>query len=193
VSSDPYAYPGSSVLRNLPGIRDERDLAEFELFHTVSRARELSTRPTRGDYNLKHLQAIHRYLFQDVYSWAGQLRTVDITKANSPFAHHAFITVEAQRLATELAAENRLRGLDQPRFVQRLAYHWGEWNALHPFREGNGRALREWTRQLAGTAGYDFQQHRIDPDQWNRASAASFDGNPGPSKQSSPTPSSRGL
>ncbi len=126
---------------------------------------------------------MHRYLFQDVYPWAGQLRTVDITKANGPFAHHAFIVSEGQRLGDEIAVEHQLIGLEKQRFVERLAYHWGEWNALHPFAREMAERCANGPASLRSRAGYDFQQHRIDPNRWNHASAASFHGDPLPMEE----------
>ena len=175
---DPYTYPGTGVLRNKPGLRDERALREFEYEQARSRNEELREKPIAGKFDLEHLKAIHAHTFQDVYDWAGQLRTVNISKGGTTFAQPAFIESEAQRMSASLAAENHLQGLDKPQFVERLAHHYGEWNALHPFREGNGRATREFLGQLARGAGYELDQTKIDnsQDQWNDAARRSFAG-----------------
>ena len=85
--------------------------------------------------DIKHLQAIHRYIFQDVYDWAGKVRTVDIAKGNM-FCNVRFISGQADEIFTKLKEEKYLAGLDEETFIKRLAYYFSEINALHPFREG---------------------------------------------------------
>jgi fido (protein-threonine AMPylation protein) len=99
--------------------------------------------------DIEHLQGIHRYLFQDVYKWAGDFRTVDIAKGDSYFAHVPYIESTLKGLFGELSEERHLRGLNQERFASRLAQILGTLNAVHAFREGNGRAQREFVRELA--------------------------------------------
>jgi cell filamentation protein len=82
--TDPYSYPGTEVLRNLPGITDPAELARFEFRRSLARLLELNERPLPGRYDLAHLQSFHHHLFQDVYRWAGELRTVDITNKRQP-------------------------------------------------------------------------------------------------------------
>jgi cell filamentation protein len=89
-----------------------------------------------------------------VYEWAGQLRTIDIAKGGNAFAHHGHIVTAARPLFAELGREKRLAGLPPPAFSLRAAHHLGEINALHPFREGNGRAQREFISHLAYANGY---------------------------------------
>jgi cell filamentation protein len=181
----PYLYPGTQVLRNKAEICDEQVLRRFEYEQTGERIKELRQRPIAGKFDLEHLRAIHAHIFQDVYEWAGELRTVEISKGDSLFALTPYIEGEAQRLGASLAAEKHLQGLDKPRFVERLAHYYAEWNALHPFREGNGRSTREFIAQLAREAGYEFDQKHIDNDknQWNDAAMRSFKGDLEPMQQ----------
>jgi cell filamentation protein len=171
---DPYLYPGTSVLQNKFAIRDEDTLKTLEYEHTELRIDELHIQPINGKFDLSHLCAIHAYIFQDIYDWAGKVRSLDIAKTGSYFAHFAYIETEAKRIAGEFAQENNLRNLKKTHFVERLAYYYGEWNALHPFREGNGRSIREFIFQLSLEAGYLFDQTGIDNsrDQWNTAAIA---------------------
>lgn len=171
--ADPYVYPGTDVLRNKPGFRDEGALRAFEYEQTTDRAAELSSKPITGKFDLDHLKAIHKHLFQDVYAWAGEVRTVNISKDAIGFAPASYIESYGRTVAADLAKENHLKGLDKPKFVERLANHFTEFNVLHPFREGNGRSTREFVGQLARNAGYELDQTRIDSskDQWNQASA----------------------
>lgn len=175
---DPHVYPGTQVLRNIPGIRDEATLRDFEYEQTKLRIEELREQPIPGKFDLAHLKAIHAHVFQDVYEWAGQIRTVGISKNGDRFAQPAFIEGAGKQLGAALAKEDFLRGHEKPQMVERLAFHYAEWNALHPFREGNGRATRELIGQLAREAGYDLDQTRIDnsKDQWNDAARRSFRG-----------------
>lgn len=182
--ADPYTYPGTGVLRNKPGLRDEEALEQFEYEQSKFRAGELLRDPIPGQFDLAHLKAIHAHVFQDVYEWAGQLRTVNISKGGTTFAQPAFIESEGKRMSAALAAEKHLQGLGKPKFVERLAHHYADWNALHPFREGNGRATREFLAQLARGAGYELDQTNIDnsKDQWNQAAKRSFAGDLEPIK-----------
>lgn len=182
--SDPYVYPGTQVLKNKPGIRSEQGLAVYEYEQTAFRIDELREKPIAGRFDLNHLKAIHKHLFQDVYAWAGEVRSVLITKGGSQFAAPAFIEGYAGTLAAALAKENHLKGLEKSAFVDGLARHFSEFNAVHPFREGNGRATREFFGQLARNAAYELNQTQIDQRkaEWNAASARSFGGDLEPLK-----------
>jgi cell filamentation protein len=122
------------------------------------------------------LEAIHRHLFGDVYEWAGQLRTIDISKGGHLFAHHAHIASAAAPIFNQLAEEKHLAGLDATAFSGRAAHYLGELNALHPFREGNGRAQREFVSHLAAAAGYYIAWEKIKQPDMLRASIQSFAG-----------------
>lgn len=175
---DPYAYPGSNVLRNKPGIVVAELLAEFEYEQSAKRMQELHATPIEGKFDLDHLKAIHKAIFQDVYDWAGEIRTVSIIKGNTRFAEPDYIAAEAAKLSAAVANENNLRGLQKRQFADRLAHYYAEWNALHPFREGNGRTTRELMGEIARQAGYEFDQTRIDNSKgrWNEAARQSFAG-----------------
>ena len=156
---DPYCYSQSDVLQNSFGFRAQTDLSKAEARITVLRLDQIQRRPVAGKFDLDHLQDIHRHIFRDVYSWAGQLRTVSMSKGASLFCRHEFIASEGMRIFGQLRQENMLRSLPQDGFCDRLAYYFGEINALHPFREGNGRTQRVMLADIAKQAGYriDFQ------------------------------------
>lgn len=183
--ADPYTYPGTRVLRNIPGIRDDATLRDFEYEQTKLRIEELRDNPIPGKFDLEHLKAIHAHVFQDVYEWAGKVRTVNISKNGDAFAQPAFIESAGRQLGNAIAKENNLQGLEKPQFVERLALYYSDWNALHPFREGNGRTTRELVGQIAREAGYELDQTRIDnsKDQWNEAARRSFYGDLAPVKE----------
>lgn len=167
---DPYVYPGTNVLRNLRGIQDAERLASFEADATSERLSELIERPTPGAFDAAHLRAIHRYIFQDLFDWAGEFRTVNITRApQAPFAFYEQIVPCSSGLFSKLAKEQPLSP-----FIARTAYYFGELNAIHPFREGNGRTQREFIRQLALRHGYAMDWSRVTRDEMIDASRLSF-------------------
>jgi len=173
---DPYVDPASGVLRNRFGITDQAVLESTEADLVASRSRELASNPIQGGFDLKHLQAIHRYLFGDVYDWAGQLRTVDISKNGNLFAHHAYIAGAAEAIFQALAKENRLLGLAKTTFSARAAYFMSEMNALHPFREGNGRTQREFISHLSLANGYYIAWEQVSASDSLLASMEAFQG-----------------
>jgi cell filamentation protein len=182
VSDDPYVYPGSDVLRNQLGIRDAQQLRRVEADLTYWRALRLAVRPLPGDYDLPHLQACHRTLFEGIYAWAGELRTVRIAKGDT-FCLPQHIESAAADIFGRLARERRLTGLAREDFIDRLAGYLGDVNALHPFREGNGRAQRVLFSQLAGDAGYAMHWQRVEPARNVAASIASMRGDVGPLRE----------
>lgn len=86
-TSDSDLYPDSAVLRNKADIRDQATLDAFEADITTVRILELAQNPIQGRFDLPHLKAIHGHVFQDVFAWAGEIRTVDITRGKSRFAN----------------------------------------------------------------------------------------------------------
>jgi cell filamentation protein len=153
-NSDPYLYPGTSVLKNLRGLTDPELLARFEARQTHRRIAELIDTPFLGGFDVAHLKAIHWHIFQDVYEWAGEFRTVNISKGAHLFGLATFLEPALQQILAKLAAEKHLVGFDSKSFVDRAAYFIGELNAAHPFREGNGRTQREFIRELGLNAGH---------------------------------------
>ena len=99
---DPYVYPETTVLKNLRDIRDAEQLSKFEAIATTRRTVELEHEPIAGRFDARHLQAIHHYIFQDVFEWAGDFRTVDISKSGDPFAFHQHIVSSLEKMCGEL-------------------------------------------------------------------------------------------
>src|SRR6266571_2128746 len=116
-SSDPYTYPGTDVLRNIPDIRDPLRVAAYEANATAARLAELDAAPLKGRFDNTHLKAIHKYIFQDVYFWAGEFRTVNISKGGQLFGVAAFIEPALQDVVRQLWAENCLRKTDPESFA----------------------------------------------------------------------------
>jgi cell filamentation protein len=175
--NDPYLYPGGSVLRNLRGITDaERlDYVERELV-----AQRIAEGAPRGGFDLAHLRAIHRHLFQDVYAWAGELRTVEIAKGGRQFQFRQYIETGMADVHRRLEQADFLRGLSGAAFARAAGPIMGDVNYVHPFRDGNGRAQLQYFEQLAGQAGHPIDLARIAPGRWLEASRRSHDGDHGP-------------
>lgn len=153
-SSDPYTYPGTDVLRNLPDIRDPQGLAAFEANATTARLAELDAAPVKGHFDNAHLKAIHKYIFQDVYSWAGEFRSVNVSKGGHLFGVAGFVESALRQTLLGLPQERYLIGAEPQAFAKRAAFYLGEINAIHPFRDGNGRAQREFIRESGLQAGF---------------------------------------
>ena len=173
---DPYVYPGTNVLKNLRNIRDLERLARFEADATGWRISELEEKPASGKFDTRHLQAIHRYIFQDVYEWAGDFRTINIGKSGDLFALKVHIVASLAKTFERLKTEQYLNAPDVEGFCNRGAYYLGEINAIHPFREGNGRTQREFIRQLSLRNGYSLDWSRVSREQMLDASRQSFRG-----------------
>ncbi|TFL14025.1 hypothetical protein CSC67_07585 [Pusillimonas caeni] len=174
--SDPYFDATHGILRNRLNITDAAELERVEAALVAVRSVELALDPVKGCFDLKHLQQIHHRLFSDVYDWAGQIRTVDVSKGSTRFAHHAHIESYAPQITELLARERHLQGLSPADFSERAGHYLGELNVLHPFREGNGRSLREFINQLSHQAGYHISWQGIDKEANIQASIAAFQG-----------------
>lgn len=157
---DPYCYPGSNVLKNRLDIRDQAQLDAFETLITAQRAEEPLP---RGRLDATHYRAIHRHLFQDVFAWAGKLRTVRIAKGGSMFCYPENIRSEMAKLFEGLRQADFLRGSTADDFARDAAHVLAELNAIHPFREGNGRTQLSFLIVLSSRAGHPLRIERMDP------------------------------
>jgi cell filamentation protein len=172
LADDPYTYPGTDTLRNRLGITDDKTLTEAERRLTQARGAEAArlTFPATAD----GYRALHRHLFQDLYEWAGQDRSVNIAKGGSNFAHVPYIARELDKRFADIGTGDTLRGLTRDEFFDRLGNHINEMNAIHPFREGNGRTMRHHAAQLARDAGHPIRIASIDKTAWMDASRHGF-------------------
>lgn len=168
---DPYCYRGTTVLKNVPGLRDAAALERFETAITAQRAGE--PLPS-GRLSVQHYQAIHRHLFQDVYRWAGRFRSVQLTKGTSTFCYPEHIKGELQRIFLELRNSDYLCELDAQSFALAAAHFLSELNAVHAFRDGNGRAQLAFLALLAARAGHPLSLARLRPEAFLAAMVTSF-------------------
>ena len=175
--SDPYLYKGTTVLKNLFGICHHTKLEKLERRLTTARARQ--GLPT-GRLDYPHYKSIHRHLFQDVYEWAGEPRTVNMTKGGSPFCRIEFIDSEMSKLFNAIRGEKHLKGLDFQAAAKRAAHYLVELNAIHPFREGNGRTQHAFLGLVLEHAGHPRDLSKIDPKRLLQAAIDGFNGDERP-------------
>ena len=174
---DPYTYKNSTVLVNKLDLRRQAELEAFEA--EISNARAEEPLPD-GTLDFTHYKAFHHHLFQDVYHWAGQIRTVRMSKGGSPFCFPENIEGQANQLFGDLRTADYLRNLDAQAFASRAAHFLCELNAIHAFREGNGRSQLTFLVLLADHAGHPLKIERLDPTQMLAAMIAGFDGDEQP-------------
>ena len=149
--SDPY-IDENGVLINKKGIKDESELDKVERASSYMKALYLDQNPIKGKFDLKHLQAIHKKLFEDIYPFAGKIRDGYLQKGQQDFT----MGYRIEKLFTQLKNEQFLKKTEPAKIAGRLAYYMGEINAIHPFREGNGRTQRIFIAQLAKEAGFEL-------------------------------------
>lgn len=172
--ADPYCYGGTTVLKNIPDIRDQAVLDEFEAAMTAQRADEPLP---AGRFSVTHFRAIHHHLFQDVYAWAGRFRTVRLSKGASAFCYPENIELEMSELFRTFKYERYLQGLSREDFAVEAALFLSTLNAIHPFREGNGRTQTTFLTLVADRAGHPLNLDRLEPEGFLAAMVASFGGN----------------
>ena len=164
-----YCYTGTNVLRNRFDIRDAAQLRKLDADISSIKQFHLIKEPINGRFTANHLCRIHRFLFEDIYSFAGHFRREDIMKGQTRFQGFAQISSKLSALLSSLKKENYLRGLDFDTFIERSAYYFAELNYIHPFREGNGRAIREFMRQLYDYNGYEVNWSAVSSEELLRA------------------------
>jgi cell filamentation protein len=174
---DPYTYKNSTVLVNKLDLRTQDELDAFEA--EISSARAEEPLP-EGMLDFPHYCAIHHHLFQDVYDWAGKPRAVRISKGGNPFCFPENIESQATKLFDELREADYLKYFDSQQFADQAAHFLSELNAIHAFREGNGRSQLTFLALLAHQAGHPLNLDRLDPNEMMTAMIASFDGDEDP-------------
>lgn len=168
---DALCYPGTSVLINLLDVRTQGALDEAELAFFLTRSDEHF--PT-GAFDVAHYLNLHRHLFQDIYAWAGTLRTIRIGKGGNWFCYPEYISTQLIQTFADLGDQNDL--VRPSHFVARTSHFLTELNAIRPFRDGNGRTQMAFLAMLANRAGLPFQPDVIEKDRVLDAMVYSFAG-----------------
>lgn len=169
-------YEGTNCLINKFNIQNEEQLAKIEAGITLAKTAELERNPISTSFDFEHYKQIHRYLFEDLYEWAGSVRTVDISKKGTNFTCAENIETVAIACFDRLKSYNYFRNLDFEDFVENIVDFYCSTNMLHPFREGNGRTQRIFIAQLIRFCGYDINFSEIDTDELMVATIHSANG-----------------
>lgn len=141
-----YLYPNTDVLKNKFGIMNSEELREREAEVSFEKLVELYESPITGNFDSEHLKAIHKYIFGDIYDWAGDYRYVNMMKQTG-FTNHKDISEYLNR-EFSLMSEEFKEVTNESSFASFLATYYAQLMTIHPFREGNGRASREFLREF---------------------------------------------
>lgn len=175
ISDSIYCYPNLDILKNKFDIKDVQILqqAELELTEYASTLIEYADPP----YDLEYMKHIHFQLFEDLYSWAGELRQVDISKGDTRFCTFSRIEIEANKLFKNFQQQDYFQGLTKQELIPKIADFYCELNVIHPFREGNGRTQRILFEHLLAHCGYGVQWDKVEnKDVWIQANIEGFYG-----------------
>lgn len=173
--NDDY-YKGTNCLINKFNIRNEDQLAKIEASITLAKTAELERKAISTSFDFEHYKQIHKYLFEDLYAWAGKVRTVDISKKGTIFTSFENIEDVAHACFDRLKSLNYFKNLDFDDFIDNIVDFYCTTNMLHPFREGNGRTQRIFIAQLIRFCGYDINFSEIDTDELMVATIHSANG-----------------
>lgn len=169
-----YCYANSNVLINNLNIQDNKKLQIYEAKITAAKLLSLRQKGIIGNFDILHLNSIHKYLFEDIYPFAGKFRNENIAKGVFRFAEWEYIESELNNLLTKLKGEKYLNGNSKKDLACRLAFYLSELNVLHPYREGNGRTIREFIRELALKNEYVLNLSKVSPKDFLNASIESI-------------------
>jgi cell filamentation protein len=166
-------YPTTDIYRNQLGIRNHSLLEQTERALTAQRAEQGFPR-TANFKSYAGFKAIHRHLFQNLYTWAGKERLDTTGRGQVPFAVPAHIHPWMTEQFAQLQARQYLIGISLEAFASSAAVAVNEIDAAHPFIDGNGRTQRFWLRMLADNAGFELRLSNGDRRRWNEASRQGF-------------------
>lgn len=158
-------YEGTSCLINKFDVKDESVLKELETTITLTKTTEYFLNPLFSTFDVQHYRNIHKYLFGDIYEWAGEYRSVDMSKKGTSFAKADSVECLMSKCFGRLNANNLFQGLSFDDFVDNIVDFYCVTNMIHPFREGNGRTQRVFLTQLINYNGYTIDFSEIDTDE----------------------------
>jgi cell filamentation protein len=173
-ANDPYCYPGTDVLINLEGLRDQKTLSQFEAQTASASIAHFAINPIKGPFDAKRLKETHRRIFGKVYPWAGEFRKGIgmMAKERSGFmvayGPSENVPTALDEAFAKLKVEGNLKGLNAAQFAGRLAFYYSELDAIHAFREGNSRTLRAFSSDIAEASGHRLEWARVGQTQEDR-------------------------
>lgn len=158
-----YCYPGTNVLKNKLGITDPKTFKEAESDLAFAGLLELELVPIRGNFDRAHLYAVHKFLFDAFYDFAGKTRKEDISKGYTKFCVWQYIDEQLDLLFGKIKNMPKPNGREE--VADFFSYLMAELNIIHPFREGNGRAIREFVREYAAEFGFKLDWSKVSRDE----------------------------
>lgn len=160
-----YCYPNSDVLINKKDIKDPNVLSSVERMITTYNLSRLHVEPIKGDFDIDHYLMIHQFLFGELYPFAGKIRMENMTKGNTPFCRPEYIYYYLNAILNKMNLQIE-KVTNEEELLDLLAYCFSEINVIHPFREGNGRAQREFFREFVNSkvkfGNYDLDYSLLD-------------------------------
>ena len=159
-----YCYPDFDVLKNKLNIKEIHELKQAEEEITSLKQYMLLESPIKGRFTKTQLINIHRFLFEDLYPFAGHIRREQISKGETMFFPPNLIAQELDKVFAKIHSDNMLHETDRQRQIEHLSYIMSELNIIHPFREGNGRSISELIRCIALHYGFSLDWSHVDRD-----------------------------
>lgn len=176
---DPYMDQKTHTLKNIPNLSTPKKLEAFEEIIFQASFTEATHYVNNQELiDLSTWKSVHTICFSDVYTWAGELRTIRIAKNKTVFSYPENIDQEADKLFTEinkLLSSNKLT-------VDQAAIYFTEINVLHPFREGNGRTQRILFTEIYKRIGYVIDYSLTTQDEMISAMISGYNGDYKPVK-----------
>ncbi len=159
-----YTYKNSDVLKNKLGIKEEKVLKKVDTDIVLKKLNEIRELKFKKTYDEKHIKFIHKFLFEEIYDFSGEYRSENITKENFRFSEFEYISENMISILRKIDIDN-LRNMEFNNMIEIISDVMTDLNVLHPFREGNGRAIREFIRELFEELGYEINFFDIDYDE----------------------------
>lgn len=174
IDAEKYCYPGTEVPINKLDAKDEASLKAAVADEMAKKAAELKEMGgIGGNYKLDHFQQFHKFLFADVFDWAGKVRTVEIS--DDRFVKAGKIEDEAQMVFLRLENEDYFHGLEHDDIAERISYYTREIDRLHPFGYGTKETIFAFFKQVLGRLRYNVNYETVPEEKWEEARAAGMD------------------
>lgn len=164
-----YTYKGTDVLINKLDIKDKAMLEKYEKKMVAFKLAAINEVCFPKVFDERRLKYIHNYLFCDVYDFAGIYRNENIIKDSFVFSQYEYIEENLKSLMKKVDI-HKFKSLNFDDFLKQVSFFMTELNVIHPFREGNGRAIREYIRELMLECGYEIDFSKIDYNEILKAS-----------------------
>lgn len=158
-----YTYEGTDVIKNKLDIRDAELLKEYETGIVGLKLTSLIKNKKVYPFTEEGFKQIHKYLFDEIYEFAGEYRLENILKENFRFSEYQYIEENMPQIIKKIDIE-KMKEMNFDTLCKTLSEIMTDLNVLHPFREGNGRTIREFTREMAFVCGYEVNFSNVDYD-----------------------------